>query len=953
MWSCTASVLSVCRSQFRFHSFCIVFVGFLVLAGLSSPARSQAESRSGVPGFADESASNLPSSLEGSLSKSTDGGRFELLGSMGGKSGPIALKGGCAYVGIGRTLTVLDVSDPTAPRCVKRIQRPEAVSALTTADDFLILGDEAGRICFYSIIDPATPVWLNQDHVVALDEGVQYASFFVEGKTLFSYWGTYLVVVDFTDPSSPIVKGSCEVSGNPKYNLIHCQDICVQGGYAFLVDRETGALVVVDVRQGNSPTVVATKEFGTQKPLHSLQIQDKVLYALGYDGRFRFYCLDISDPTLPVVLGSIGLDSLYPGICDFIIQGNRIFLTSSAPRLIDVLDPTDPLQYMMEQMYPYFRRGRSAFDGKTLFIVESNYGYPEVVCLDWTRRGNPKEVGRYREPSFSSDDIAIQGNILFAGSSSGVDIVDVAQPAVLKVISRINSVSDPRLVCENLIVTAYDSKSYFYDISNQTSPILQSFISVPLIGNVVYEEPYLYGVSRTTGLTVVDLHNIRSPRILFSASSTDQDRWAEGIFRHGNFVFTHRNSAEGGFDIYDVTNPPQPVLVLFKPTDMNCYSFRGAGKTLLMTGYSEGIPVVEGYNLSDPINPRLSTRFQYESYPPKVELSSGLAYIASEGSAFQVFDITSPENPRELLTNGIGTGNGTISDIVASGSRLYVADDSGLSIYRHILPATPTEVTFTCAGLVHQDTRELRFKIFAGEPPEGGCHTPTIIGATPLVDCRLGCPYFTSDGMVACDETPFNLLPTVDCEQAVSTWLDKVVAAIGDQAGDMLRVTRTSPNSFELESIQPFSGALCGNELGLACNGQENRLLFECSIHNLMDGIDGNENAAETGGFGVVWRKHSEMKEPTVTPTMTPSPSATSSETPMPTPSLTETATETPFPFDTETPVPTPTATLNTDIIPDGVIDAKDLLEFIRKMDTDTELDKTQLLFDLSNAWKP
>jgi len=307
-----------------------------------------------------------------------------------------------------------------------------------------------------------------------------------------------------------------------------------------------------------------------------------------------------------------------------------------------------------------------------------------------------------------------------------------------------------------------------------------------------------------------------------------------------------------------------------------------------------------------------------------------------------VVDISDPEGAQLLNKTAVPDA----IQVVTSGPNIITAEGSyGISIYHHTFDRPTTEVTFVCAGMIHPDTRELNFKIYAGEPSENGCGSSTSIFAKPLVDCRLGCTSLASKGTVSC------VSETATCEQIISTWLDAIVKEIEDQAGDMLRVTRSSPNSFELESIQPFYGALYGDELALPWH--ENRVLYDCPVHNLMDGVDGNEGQQETGGFGIVWRKHSEMKEPTVTPTMTPSPSATSSETPMPTPSLTETATETPFPFDTETPVPTPTATLNTDIIPDGEIDAKDLLEFIRKMDTDTELDKKQLLFDLSNAWKP
>lgn len=948
MWSRTASVLTVCRSQYRFHFYCIVFVGVLVLAGFSSPARSQEESTSGYSGFESESPSEWQSSMEGSLSELTDGGRFELLGSMGGKIGPLAMYDGYAYVGFGRNLTVLDISNPAHMELIKHIPRPRTISAITTTDKFVIVSDEGGDVCVYSLVDPTTPILLNQEHPLSINGNGSLTSLFVHENYLYAFWGDSLFIIDLSDPSVPKLTGSCYVSEVSSHIRIVEQDLQVDGDYAYLVSRDHGGLVVIDLRQKTNPVVVVTEDSGSDTPLYSLLVEGEVLYALGEDaGHFRLYCIDISVPLLPKVLGSILLNSSVNGCRSFSRKGSKIYITGTYFEVIDISDPTTPLKYEIDRTNLYLsQQTRSIFHGDTLFI---SYRMPgELLAIDWSQINHPLNIGSYSEP-YGVRNLALNGNTLFMGGSGGW-IVDISQPSHPSILYgnyyyvALNPLDEHLMVASNAIANVPETA--VYDISDPFQPSFLSYFKIILSGNVIYEDPLLFGVSRTSGLSVI---RPRYSTVYFQATSEFESHWGSGIVKTGNWILAHMNWPKQGLVLYDATQPTQPVIAGFTHTGLDCFEMKTAGQSLFLSGTQTS--VLAGYDISDPINPRRISQIPVDTNPTAFELSSGLAYVATESPLFQVFDLTLPEKPHQLLTSGERPGAGTVDDILASGSLLYVAESGGLSIYRHILPATPTEVTFTCAGLVHQDTRELHFKIYAGEPPEGGCSTSSVIDATPLVDCRLGCPFFTSEGMVACDETPFDASPMVDCNQAISEWLDSVIAAINDQAGDMLRVTRTSPNSFSLESIQPFYGTLCGEEIGVSCDNAGNRLLNDCPIHNLMDGVDGNESQAESGGFGIVWKKHVEPEEPSAT--VTPSPTAIPSDTPLVTPSFTETATGTPPPTLTEIPTPTVTQTMEGDVIPDGEINAKDLLEVLRQMEDAAETGRSGLLFDFSRVWKP
>ncbi len=904
MCSCTTSVPVVCSRQFRFHFYRILFASFIVLAGLLSPARSQEETTTGLTGFASGSTSHLQTKvLEGSLSKSTnEGGRFEFLGALGGDPGPIALKEGYVYAGIGKTIAVLDVSDPTAMVCVKHISRPRIISAITTSQNLLVVSDEGGDICVYDLVTPATPVWLNGDHPLTLSEEGSSVSLFIQDNFLYAYCGYNLYVIDLSDPTFPKLTGSCVVSISDRKPGLVCQDLWVEDDYAYLVTRTQGYLVVIDLHTKSTPLVVATLEFSSSDRLYSVLVQGDVLYGFGRgfcDGCY-LYCIDISNPLSPKVLGSVSVKG-YPIGRNMVLKGNRVYIFGNCLELVDVSDPAEPLKYDIASYFPGSSFCQSAFDGKNLFISPGSPG--GIVSIDWSHPGSPKKIGIYREP-FQIEDLSIDSDTLYMGKNKA-SLVDVSEPGEPEVLYQFASSQDLKPLGDGLMLGTTEGTSYIYDVSTPVSPSELSIFSGDLCGEVIYESPYLYGVSLTRGLMVVDLTNPKRAMVRFRGSTDVSDSWAPGVGKNGDYLYVHRNSSIESLRIYRLDDPIKPVQAGYIPTHMTCSELKWAGKNLFLAGAVESSSsrVLKSFDLSDPGNPRLSSAIQLDSDPSAFEIISGLLYIGTSASTFHVFDISSPENPQELLTEGEGPGAGVVDDILASGSRLYVAEEGVLSIYHHILPATPTEVTFTCAGMIHQDTRELHFKIFAGDPTEYSCGSATVISATPLVDCRLGCPYITNDGTVPCDETPFNLSATVACEQTISTWIDAVVAAIDDQAADMLRVTRTGEFSFTLESIDPFYGTLCGAELGFSCESQENRVLNDCPVNNLMDGVNGNESATEAGGFGIVWAKYTETHEPTPTPT------ATSSDTPVPTVTFTKTITETALPTNTRTPYPTATRT--------------------------------------------
>ncbi len=886
-------------------------------------------------------------------------GRFERVASMGGVNRVVALTDGYAYAGIGLHLTVLDIGNPAELKCVKRIRLSYPITAMAVNRDILIVGDQKGMVYTYRINDPRNPILLNGDDLTRLtSDDNPITSILLQEETAYLTSGIIsLAVLDISNPSHPKVTGTYHAFQANGVDPAAGLDVCVAGDRAYLAVNSDN-LHILNLNAGTNPTLF--REYFSISNATSVEASGETVYVIGSSG---LYCLDVKNQETPFILGSTKTsgDHLH-------LMGDSVITWGPFIRLYDISDPRsivgltyDPLPHSeldpTDPLHPFPSAVNQAVNSGTMTCVSRDTG--DILFIDWSEPFHPEILGAYSEP-VDVEGLLLNGTTLHTSGRASVsyvwniDVSDIKNPKVLSEMQPKDKIINTSMAAdESLLVTgSYNDLVTVYDISNLNEPRFLSTIPISMYGQMAYDRPFLY-VSPDDGiLTIIDLTDPSNPFIAYEGIPDGQDCSMHGVAKKADYVYVTKGTDFLVYNVSDPVSPTQVFNITGKPNIYESSSFELlSGKLFLgvsRTSSVNGEPRIFGFDILDPAHPKLCWSFPLIANPGKFfAISAGIAYVQQGTLGIAAHDFTS-SNPLHTMdgTRVKSWGCTALGPYIISAEGEY-----GLSIYRHILPATPTEVTFTCAGLVHQDTRELHFKIFAGNPPENDCNTSSIISATPLVDCRLGCPYITSEGIIACNETPFNLPPVLDCGLAVNTWLDTVVQAIDDQAGDVLRVTRTSPNGFSLESIQPFYGTLCGEELGVSCDNAGNRLLNDCPIHNLMDGVDGNESQAESGGFGIVWKKHVEPEEPSAT--VTPSPTAIPSDTPLVTPSFTETATGTPPPTLTEIPTPTVTQTMEGDVIPDGEINVKDLLEVLRQMEDAAETGRSGLLFDFSRVWKP
>lgn len=875
---------------------------------------------------------------------SAEGGEFDVVGSLGGGAYPVTVEGNYAYLGIGVNLVVLDISDSNHPKFVSRVFTSSRVSAITIADDLAITGDVFGTIQFFNIADPRHPGIYPGSKSLTFGSS-QINPLVLQDTTLYVGSADYgLVMLDIADLTSPVVIGRYSVG---------VTNMAMQGDRIYVTTNE-GKLEILDQSQGPNPVKIGTVT-GVQS-CTCLAVSGTTLYTMGWDdtGAAYLFCIDVSSPSHPVIIGTS------EGWGYQLVWREENILTSNGKfNTYDVSDPANPKKIEFDAFSS--QSSNLVFDGTMCFATMDT---GEMQLIDWADIHHPKAISSYSEPYYSRG-LAMMDDLLFVsgwGISRGIWAIDVSTPSTPVVVSEYEFGDAPTSMTplgnSLMLIASEYTDSQVVDMSNPSQPQLLSTLPESFMGDVVYEAPLLYGSSYKRGLQIINFEDPTHPSTVYAGDISESSTWMGGLAKKGKYAYVFSYEPEKKMVAYDVSDPASPQLAWSSSTGIRPTQIDTHGKMLYLAGFftdnnQAEYPVFCAYNLADSFPPQLEYKSNLDQFTNSLAVSAGVAYTEFGGEGVAAYNITSGKGINRIASfRPFGSVGDYIStaDILTSGPLVFLANFTDcVDIYRHTLPEPSTDVTFECAGLVYQSNQELRLKIFWDEPASTVCSTSTVIEAQPLVDCRIGCPLLAEGGTVACDETSFS--PVVNCEDAASVWMDSVVNEIEEQSSGLIRVTRTDETSFTLDSIRPFYGALCGEELGLPVDQGMDRVIQNCPVNNLFDGVPGNEmDSQATGGFGIIWARPTKVPTPTPssTPTSTVTETPTATETATWTETPTETFTQTPSPTATNSPEPSPTHTYSPEPTPTGT--ATQVPTIPGDITDDQKVNAVDVL-DLLSAW--
>ena len=357
---------------------------------------------------------------------------------LGGVNG-LAVRDGYAFVGAGDTFgfSVVDVSDPSNPSLVWA--RPGSTRmGVHLWGDFAFVRGHTGNVRLFDITDPLNTAYV--DSVVVDEVGAMV----IVGDLMYVGTSSQCCQADLkiydlaSDPLNPILLGSIDNVGKKTTGL------AVEGDYLAWTVRHLGnpkkgpsdntSLHVVDVSDPQLPVIVGSYDHGPTSPNGTLQdvaLSGGYAYVANaarrqsngtpYNWAFAegLIVFDIAtDPTNPTIVSTFKTHGNVTGVE---IVGNRAYVHDDGEGLIilDVTDPTKPVR--LGNYYSPAVLRQMAKEGDLLYVSDAWNGF---TVLDVSDASHPQVVGVYLAEHIEIFDVC-RGMIVALGVDAwGIDVQD-------------------------------------------------------------------------------------------------------------------------------------------------------------------------------------------------------------------------------------------------------------------------------------------------------------------------------------------------------------------------------------------------------------------------------------------------------------------------------------------------------------------------------------------------
>lgn len=590
----------------------------------------------------------------------------EMISHFGGNNYDVAVAGNYSYLGQGRDLVILDITDDTKPLEIGRTVTPSAVYSIALAGNYAYVADGESGLIIIDATNNSSPKITGNISTGGIAYGIE-----VSRDHVYVIGNNGLSIVDVSNSSSPRIVGN--------YGTDEMSSIDISEDHLYLISKgdmdgeDYYNLLIVDVTDPASPTLTGSYNIGEKGT-----VAVKGNYAYVSSGS-SIAIVNIANPAAPVFAGSYETGDIVSYIT---ISGDHAYITGYS---LSILDITDPIEPSFVSSYDIGEAQNVAVAGGHAYVINAMDGSSiGLVIVDISDPTSPVSTGIYSTTQ-NAYDIAASGNYAYiADYNNGLIVVNVTDPAA------------PRL--EGSIATeghAYDiavAGNYAY-IANSGLTILNiTDPSLPEVESSYYNDSgdaagvavagdHAYVASVFGGLLILNITDPAAPT--FAGSYVTDD--AQSVEISGNYAYIANGF--GGLFIVDITDATAPVFV-------------GSYDT---TGYTNDVAVVENYaciadgsngivilNITTPSSPGLVGNYNTVGYANDVTISGNLTYVATGDSGLVIVDISDPAAP--TLAGSYITENAF--GVALSGENVLLADyNNGLFVLQMHDTTPPAPVT--------------------------------------------------------------------------------------------------------------------------------------------------------------------------------------------------------------------------------------------------------------------
>ncbi len=257
----------------------------------------------------------------------------------------------------------------------------------------------------------------------------------VSGATAVSVAGRYLYaasigssgnfsVIDISNPSAPVRVGTTSVGTNPNY-------IFVSGRYAYTANLAGGGTIsVVDISNPLGPVQIVTSSVPN---IVSLFVSGRYLYAASAGSSGNFSVIDISNPS---VLAQISTTSVGGSPKSVYVSGRYAYVTNGDDKSISVVDVSNPSAPVQISTTSVGNIPQSIFvSGRYAYVA--NYGSSTISVVDVSNPLSPIQVATTSVDT-NPYSIFVSGRYAYTASvtSGTISVVDISGTEVSSLIAH-------------------------------------------------------------------------------------------------------------------------------------------------------------------------------------------------------------------------------------------------------------------------------------------------------------------------------------------------------------------------------------------------------------------------------------------------------------------------------------------------------------------------------------
>jgi hypothetical protein len=317
-----------------------------------------------------------------------------------------------AFWANGRQVEVLNVTDPAAPRQVAVFDTGfESLLFCVEGNLAYLLEADSKRFRVVDVSNPRAPT------VVAHPQLSSAGPFKVVGQYAYVAAGSYLQVLDLSNPAQPVQAG--------RFNA-PCNGVDVVGTRAYVTGTSpANRLTVIDI--GNPAALVRLGSLAlTNAPGPPQVVGDVAHFSLGYEG--DLVSVDVRDPSQ---MGQVGCSKNALGGLQVVGRYGYGLVNNPTERSMCVLDLADPANPQRVGRFLWdlddFGPEKLHVEGRYAFVSGYSNASNRVNILDVADPTQPVKVGEYRSERPISG-FAMVVNTLYTTSDAGLTVLDFYAP---------------------------------------------------------------------------------------------------------------------------------------------------------------------------------------------------------------------------------------------------------------------------------------------------------------------------------------------------------------------------------------------------------------------------------------------------------------------------------------------------------------------------------------------